>query len=357
MNAEGATVSLENLHAFCVEVLEKNGVSREDANTTAAALVMTDSWGVRTHGCTLLPGYVKRLQAGGLRTDRSPEVIAEGPAWMIVDGGSCLGQVTSTFAMRQAIEKARTSGLCYAGVRNSCHFGAAGYYAWLAAQESMLGIVMANDVPSVAAPGSQRAVTGSNPIAYAIPTGDRDPIFLDIAISTVAGGKVYEAHRTGKPIPPGWLIGPDGLPTTDPDDFPQRTSLTPMAGHKGYGLALLVEVLSAVMTGAAITWQVGNWIFGDASKPTHHGAAFLVFDVASLGSEEAFFQRIGALIDEIHESPTAEGQRIFLPGEKEWERRRKALDQGLPLSQDIVDRLTNLAREMELETDRLFQRG
>ena len=350
----GATVSLESLHAFCVEALEKSGVRRKDAEVTADALVTTDSWGVHTHGCGLLPGYVKRLRAGGLRADASPRVVAEDKAWALVDGGSGLGQVASTFAVHLAVEKARSAGLCYVGVRNNCHYGAAGYYAWLAAQENMLAVAMANDTPSVAAPGSRGAITGSNPFAYAVPAGDRDPILLDIAISTVSGGKVYKAHRMGKPIPDGWLVGPEGLPTTDPEGFPHSKALTPMAGYKGYGLALLIETLSAAVTGAAVTWQVKNWIFDDPSQPTGHGAAFLVFNIASLGPIEDFFQRIGALVDEIHQSPTADGQRILLPGEMEWERRRQALSEGLTLPSDLAASLKNLAEELEIETDGLL---
>jgi ureidoglycolate dehydrogenase (NAD+) len=349
-----AKVSLGGLHAFCVKALEKCGVSESNADITAAALVTTDSWGVHTHGCGLLPKYVKRLRAGGIRADATPAVVAEEGAWALVDGGAGLGQVTSTFAMRLAVEKARSAGLCYVGVRNNCHFGAAGYYAWLASQENMVGIAMANDTPTVAAPGSRKAITGSNPIAYAVPAGDRDPILLDIAISTVSGGKVYKAHRMGNPIPDGWLVGPDGLPTTDPEGFPHNKALTPMAGYKGYGLALLIETLSAAITGAALTWQVKNWIFDDPSQPTHHGAAFLVFNVASFSPLEDFFHRVGALIDEIHQSPTADGQRIFLPGEMEWEKRRRAQSEGLTLPPDIAVGLKGLAEELKIDTQGLL---
>src|SRR6202012_4619504 len=159
------------------------------------------TWGTFTHGSKLLRDYVKRVRAGGLRTDTDPKVVASGPAWSIVDGGSCLGNGTSVFARNDAIDRAKKTGIAYVGVKNSCHFGPAGYYAWLAAKAGLIGIAMANDIPSVAGFGSQGAVTGSNPIAYGVPNGNDDPILLDMASSTVAGGKVQAAHQRGEPIP------------------------------------------------------------------------------------------------------------------------------------------------------------
>src|SRR5688572_21569562 len=194
-------ISPQSLTDFCIRALRKVGVSESDARVTADALVMTDTWGVFTHGTKLLPGYIRRLRGGGLRVDNPPKVSREGPGWVLVDGGSSLGQVTSKFAMEKAIEKARTSGVAYAGVFNSCHFGAAGYYAWLASKEKMIGLSMSNDLPTVAAPGSRNAVLGSNPLAFAIPAGAGDPLMLDISTGAVAGGKIYAAQKLGKPIP------------------------------------------------------------------------------------------------------------------------------------------------------------
>ena len=210
------SVTVEDLRAFCVTALLKVGVGERDARTTADVLVTTDAWGVFTHGVKALGGYIRRIRAGGIRPDARPTITSEGPGWAIVDGGSGLGMVTSVFAMQAAIAKARACGIGYAGVYNSCHFGAAGYYAAMAADEDMIGVAMANDTPSVTAPGASGRVTGSNPLAYAVPTGAGPPILLDMATSTVAGGKVAAAHALGKSIPEGWVIGPDGRPTTDP---------------------------------------------------------------------------------------------------------------------------------------------
>jgi LDH2 family malate/lactate/ureidoglycolate dehydrogenase len=346
----------DQLLELCVEALRKVGVSTGDALTTVESLVTTETWGVHTHGTKLLPGYIKRLKAGGLRVDNPPRIASEGPAWALVDGGSSLGQVTSRFAMETAIKKARASGIGYAGVFNSCHFGAAGYWAWLAAKENMIGLSMANDWPTVAAPGSRKAITGSNPLAFAIPAGKCDPIMLDVSIAAVAGGKIYTAQRLGKSIPDNWIVGPDGLPTTDLSLFPEQAALQPMAGHKGYGLALLIESLAALLTGAAVTWNVGFWIKGDPSLPTHHGAAFLALDVSAMTPDQEFGARVDALIREIHEAPKAEGSdRIYLPGEMEWEKRRNALEEGVPLPEDVVLALKEMVEDLRLDAKDLFQ--
>jgi LDH2 family malate/lactate/ureidoglycolate dehydrogenase len=343
-------VSVDDLRTFCVAALARVGVNEADAGTAADVLVMTDTWGVFTHGVKALHGYVRRLRAGGIRAAGRPAVVAEGPAWVIVDGDSALGMVTSTRAMRLAIQKARACGIGYAGVRNSCHFGAAGYYAALAAEEGLVGLAMANDTPSVTAPGARGRVTGSNPLAYAVPTGTGRPILLDMATSTVAGGKVAAAHALGKAIPAGWVVDADGVPTTDPGAFLRGGALTPVAGHKGYGIALLIETLSGVLTGAAVAGQIVSWTVGDPSLPTGHGAAFIAIDVAAFLPFEAFTERVDALAREIRSAPRAPGSdRVYLPGEMEWERREQALREGIALPEDVMQSVRTLSHELGIE--------
>lgn len=331
-------VSVAALDAFVVAALGAAGVSHAHARLTADALVMADAWGVFTHGTKLLNGYLRRLKGGSIRTDVEPAVLSEGAAWAVVDGRSALGQVTGAFAMGVALQKAKASGIGYAGVRNSNHFGAAGYYASLAAKAGFAGVAVCNDIPSVAAPGSRKAVTGTNPIAYALPAAGRDPVLLDIALSTVAGGKVYAARQAGRQIPGDWLIGSDGNPTSDATLYPDGgAALAPAAGHKGYGLALLVEALSGLLTGAAMTWQVGDWMRGDASVPTGHGAAFLAVDVEAIAPGGEFAKRVTELIDEVHATPPADGvERVLLPGEREWANGRRVATGGISLPADVV---------------------
>jgi ureidoglycolate dehydrogenase (NAD+) len=325
-------------------------MSETDAVASAEVLAMTDAWGIFTHGTKSLGGYLRRLYGGGLNPRSQPTVIADGPAWAIVDGHSGLAMVTSRTAMRAAIAKAKTQGIAYAGVRNSCHFGAAGYYAWLAAKEGLIGIAMANDIPSVTAPGARGAVTGSNPLAYAIPADKHRPIILDMAISTVAGGKVNAAKALGLPIPDNWIVDRDGRPTTDPSQFLGGGALLPMGGHKGYGLALLIESLSGILSGAAITWGIRSWMLADASLPTEHGAAFLAIDPKCIAPEGKFHSVVDALIDEIHAAPKAEGsERIYVPGEREWDNYQRSTSEGITLPADVWESLYLAAKISDLE--------
>jgi LDH2 family malate/lactate/ureidoglycolate dehydrogenase len=339
-----SVISIADLERSVEEMLLSCGLNRTNAGNTSAALVTTDAMGVFTHGTKLLAGYIKKLQGGGYVATAEPRIEREGPGWAIVDSQSSLGQVGGLFAIRLAMQKARQVGIAYVGLRNTGHIGAAGYFATIAAREGFVAMVTGNDIPSVAAPGSRKAVLGSNPLAYGIPVAGGDPILLDIATAAVAGGKVYAAIQRGDPIPPTWLVGPDGLPTSNGRLYPQSTALAPMAGHKGYGFGLWCEILSAILPGGAMTWEVGSWIFDEPSLPSRHNASFVVLDVAAMAGAEAFDRRLRALIDEIHAAPTAEGtDRLLLPGEREWTNYRRALLEGIPLPSDVLEQLRRAA--------------
>jgi ureidoglycolate dehydrogenase (NAD+) len=348
-------VEAERLAAFCVEALTKAGVGEAEAETTAEVLVTTDTWGIFTHGTKNLRGYIRRIRGGGISGKAVPKMAREGPAWAIIDGNSGLGMVTSVFAMRTAITKAKSAGIAYAGVRNSCHFGAAGYYASLALGHDMIGVAMCNDTPTVTVPGARNAVLGSNPLAFAVPAGSEKPILLDMATSTVAGGKVFAAATRGEKIPAHWLVDTNGLPTNDPTLFPEAGTLTPMAGHKGYGLALFIETLSGILSGAAIAQHILSWSFADAALATGHGAAFIAIDINAMMAVSEFKERVDRTIHEIRDAPRAKGvERIYLPGEMEWERREKALADGIELPEDVVSNLRALGRELKIEDRIVF---
>ena len=334
-----------DLEAFVHTALERVGLSPDDAATTAEALTLADTMGVHTHGTKLLAGYIRKLQGGGYRAKGAPKILREGPGWAVVDGDSALGQVGSTFATDLAITKAKTVGIAYVGLKNTGHIGAAGYYAWRAARQGLFGMVVGNDIPSVAAPGSRGAVLGSNPLAWAAPVPDADPILLDMATAAVAGGKVYAARQRGESIPPTWLIGPDGLPTTDGTLYPQQASLAPMAGHKGYGLGLLAELLSGVLPGGAITWQVGSWMFDPPSQPSLHNAGFIVADIPAIADPEEYRQAMTRLTTEIRQTAPATGvARVLLPGDREWSLRANALEDGIRMPADVREKLAEAAQ-------------
>jgi LDH2 family malate/lactate/ureidoglycolate dehydrogenase len=257
--------------------------------------------------------------------------------------------------MEVAIEKAKAEGIGYVGVRNSSHFGAAGYYANMAIGHDMIGVAMSNTDPNMTVPGGRKSVTGNNPLAYAAPAGEEYPIFLDIALSATASTKIFAAKAKGNSVPEGWITNADGLPTTELGDWPNVGSMLPMAGHKGYGLALLVEVLAGVLSGAGVTREVKPWL-GQLAEPTNTGHTFIAIDVGKLMPIAVFKQRMDEMIRNIKNSPKAKGaERIWLPGEMEWERREAALREGILLPEIVLNSLAKLSREVGRDFQDLFQ--
>jgi ureidoglycolate dehydrogenase (NAD+) len=342
-------IGMEVLERFCGEALLKAGASAEHARTTAEVLVTTDSWGTFTHGTKALRAYVRRVRGGGLRVNGQPHVVKEGAGFALVDGDSSIGMVSSVFAMRTAMAKARASGIGFAGLRNNCHYGAAGYYAAMAIPENMIGFSMANDIPTVSAPGAKGAIMGSNPFGFAAPAGKELPVMLDMATSTVAGGKVYAAAALGKLIPDGWIVDMEGRPSRDANLFSKAAALTPLGGYKGFCIAFMIEVIAAVLTGSAISREVRSWTFSDASQPTGHGAAFMAIDISKFIPVEDFKARMDHLIAEIHSAPKAESGELFAPGEIEFRRRAKALKEGIDLPADVVANLRGLAEDLGMK--------
>lgn len=337
-------IKLGSLRKFAVDSLVAAGVSSENAAEAADVLITTDTFGVMTHGTKNLYQYIQKMQAGGLDPHAEPTIDREGPAWAIINGNKALGMISGCKAMKLAIKKAKETGIAYVGVHNSCHFGAAGYYANLAASEGMIGLSMSNADPVIAVPGGRSKAIGTNPFSFAAPLGDGTSLFLDIALSSVAALKVISAKEKGQPIPDTWLVDENGLPTTDADKFPKKASLQPMAAHKGYGLAVLVELLSSVVTGAGMLGEVASWNL-DMSSTNNVGHAFIAIDISQMLPYEQFIARMKKLADELHQSPKAVGcDRIWLPGEMEWEKRKKATASGeLELTDAMVKSLTGLS--------------
>ncbi|MHB0856294.1 MAG: Ldh family oxidoreductase [Anaerolineae bacterium] len=350
-----SVISIDDLTEFSIAAMVRNGLHNEDARTAAQVLVTTDTWGVHTHGTKQLKPLMMNVRDGRINTSAAPELVAEGPGWAMFDSHFAMPMVTSTLAMRTAMRKAAETGIGYAGVRHSTHFGAAGYYASLALEQDMLGLSMCNVDKCMTVPGARGQVMGTNPLAFAIPAGREWPVFLDIATSAVAASKVFAARALGKSIPDTWLVDDDGNPTTDPTIFPESGALLPMSGHKGYGLAILIEVLSAVLTGSAITGEVKSWI-KDIPDPADQGHAFIALNVGAMMPIDAFKARMDWLIGYLHDTPKAEGNdRIYLPGEMEWERRQRALQQGIALPDDVVANLRVVAQDVGLDIDGLFK--
>lgn len=340
-------VPRQQLQDFCIRAMCMCGMDASAARVAVDVLVTTDLWGVFSHGTKSLRQYLKRMREGGLKSNARPHVVSEGPAWAVYDGDDALAMVSCCQAMELAVTKARAVGLGMVTLRNSCHFGAAGYYAMLAARHGMIGLAMSNADPNMCVPGGKGKIIGNNPMAYAIPAEEGRPLILDMALSAVAAGKINIAAEQGKSVPSGWLADEEGSPTTNPALYPAHANLMPMAGHKGYGLAVLVEVLSAILPGAGLLGEVISWNCGRDSVPTGHGAAFIAIDVQAMIPPDQFKSRIESMIRSIRSAPKAAGSdRIYLPGEMEWDRHSRAMVEGIPLPQDVRNSLRGLRDDL-----------
>ncbi len=342
-------ILVNELHKFCFEVLVKAGMQPTAAAATADVLVMTDTWGTFSHGSGALPNYARCLRAGGIDPHATPELVAEGNSWAIVDAHFGMGMPAARLAMETAIRKAHSQTISWVGVRNSSHFGAAGYYANMAVEQKMIGIGMSNADPNMAVPGGRGSAMGNNPLACGIPAGDEYPILLDIALSAVAAGKIIAMKALGQPIPTGWLTDEEGLPAPQIGNWPTTGSMMPMAGHKGYGIALVIEILAAVLTGAAVLDEAKSWILDPATQ-AGLGHAFIAINPTAVLPIDDFRARIDDMIRKIRSFPKATNSaRIYMPGEIEWERRYDALANGIAFPELVLEALCSVGRELHID--------
>jgi LDH2 family malate/lactate/ureidoglycolate dehydrogenase len=335
-------VSLETLEAWTVRVLERAGASSEAAVATAKALVDANRRGVDSHGVVQLYFYLPGLRAGTTRGDAEPSIEVDLPAAALVDGHDGLGPYIAGFAMDLCCTKARSAGAAAVGVRNSSHFGASSVYAEQATRKGCFGLVFTNSDPGMSPLGALGPILGTNPIALAAPNGSRPPVSLDIATSVVAQGKVVLAEREGRTIPAGWAIGPDGAGTTDPAAA-LAGAMLPMGGHKGFGLAVMIDILSACLTGSALSPDISNDPVNPAPQRTGH--LFIAISVDALADSGQYLSSLDRLASVVHSADRAPGTPEFLlPGEKEARQatRRK---EGVPLDDASAALLATLGAE------------
>lgn len=342
----GKKASPDSLEAWCRKSMEKSGLGGEDALRAASVFTAADTWGIHSHGTRQIRGLMRNVKDGRIKARARPAAAVDLGAAAILDGHDAMPTTCAIEGMELAMAKAAANGIGYVGVRNSSHIGALSYYALMAAKRGMIGIAMTNTDPWMTVPGGKGPIMGTNPIAYGIPTGDARPIFLDIATSSVAVTKILALKALGKKLPDKWLVDEEGRPTDDPRDYPEKGALLPMAGHKGYGIALLVETLSSVITGAAMLSAVNCWL-NDIPKPANEGHAFIALDVGALMPQGTFYERLGKMMAEIKAAPKAGGvDRILMPGEMEHERREKAFREGLVLPDTVLVNLAGLAEDV-----------
>lgn len=351
----------ETLRSFCCEVLERLGVLPEDARMTADVLIEADLRGVDSHGIVRLNRYVTGIRQGIIKPRPRPYSLRETPCTVTIDADAGLGQPASCKAMNVAILKARKHGLGSVAVRNSNHFGIAGYYAMMALAEDMIGICTTNSEVLVVPTLARNAFLGTNPIAVAVPSGKERPFVLDMSTSTVTRGKLEVYMRQSKSIPLNWAIDENGLPTSDPTRVLKNIvsrgggGLLPLGGaseecggHKGYGLAMVVEIFSSLLSGALYADRV--YPTSEEGKPLASGIGhfFAAISIDVFRPREEFKRDMDDLIRRLHNAPKAIGaSRIFVHGEKEFEKTMQRETRGISLDKKVVEELALIADQLQ----------
>jgi len=311
-------VSIYELKERMMCVFTRYGVPTDDAAIVVDSLLDAEICGVESHGLMRVPAYADRLRAKLI--DPKPQIRIQGEGAVLkVDGGNGLGQVVAQRAMQECVRWAKSQGCCFAAVSHSNHFGAVSYYTQMAAQKQMLGFACTSAGPTVAPFGGISNMLGTDPFSVAFPVKDAPAFVLDIAISSVAKGKIRLYEQEGKAIPEGWAIDCYGNHTTDPTAA-IAGSLLPIAGHKGYGMALVVEALCALLSGAKLACETESMF--KAGEPAQIGHFLGAIDIAHFLPPEEFEQRAREWFDCLRSSPLQPGvDRILIPGELEAQRR------------------------------------
>lgn len=320
--------TLEELRNEIEGTLTSRGVDGENAALVARSLAWADARGTRSHGVNMLEAYLERIEGGGIAPNAQPTVLSEDDSHVVMDGQNGFGQVAVYALWRKLAEKMSRSAIACGSVRNSNHCGALAFYTEEAAKEGYIALLFANANPTVAPFGGMEAALGTNPMSVAIPHGE-EPVVLDMASSAVAKAKIYRAAALGEKIDPSWALDEEGHPTDDPEKAIHGV-LTPMAGPKGYGIAVAVEALAGVLSGGGVTSQVSS-VHKRTQQGMNAGAFMIVIDPGAFLSSGEFDMRMGRLVDEIKSSKPQPGQQIFMPGEIERETLRRAEKEGIIL--------------------------
>lgn len=337
-------VEADHLKRVAVDILKSLKAADHEAEITAASLVQADARGIDTHGVHLLTLIAQRAKAGMIRIPTELKVITQDGAVALLDGGNGLGQPAVDRAMITAMERARSQGVGVCSVRNTNNIGILSFYTLRVAKEGFVGVVMSNAAPAMSPWGGAEAFFGTNPLSIAVPTTDGSrALVLDMSSTVVARGKIRRAQRLKEPIPEGWALDEEGVPTRDAVRALKGT-LMPIGGAKGYGLALMIDILAGLLSGSSFGPQVKT--FHEPLGPTGVGVLTLVLDVERFMPRAVFDNLMQGYLQAITSSRKAKGvSRIYLPGEIEGEKERESLVKGIELNQGTADKLNELLEE------------
>lgn len=339
----------EELASVMRQLFEAGGVGAADAAEATGALLMADLRGIESHGVARLPGYVRRLRGGMIDPEATLDVLRETPSTIAFDANNGLGLISGRRAMERCIAKAEETGICMATVRKSNHFGIAGTYALMAAQHGLGGMAMTNSSAIVVPMFSREPMLGTNPLAFAVPTGGL-PFCLDMSTSTVAFGKIEMARRAGIPIPAGWGLDAEGRSTTDPHAVQGLTPLggsREMSGHKGYSLGLMVEIFCSHLASNAWSHEIGASYVSDA--PTSGtGHAFVAWRIDAFRDLDEFKADIDAMLARLRANKVSDdypGEQVLIPGDPESDAEVYNREHGIPVRRTVLRQMSDVAAE------------
>lgn len=329
------------LQAFCEKLLVASGVDPWCARSVAEMLLDAEMTGVSTHGVTRLAIYMERMERGLVAKGNQIEILQEGPSSLVIDANNTLGAPSARFAMEKCVEKAAQTGCCFATVRNSNHFGTAAHYTKMAARQGMIGFACTNLTGKIAPYGGAEAFMGTNPFSVAVPSED-DIIVLDMTPSVVALGKLILAQKLGESIPLGWALDREGNPTTDPAEG-RKGSLLPIGGPKGSGMAIMVEVLSGILSGSGYASQLHDLYAFDAPQGVGHFMGAV--DISHFIDLGEFKRMLSDMVGEIKGLKRADGfDEILMPGERGMKCAKKSIAEGVHVPEKVLEELRELGR-------------
>ncbi len=344
-----ATLSQSALHTFCCDILQSVGVPADDAALVARSLTEADARGLSSHGIVrLLPVYVQRLQAGTTRAQPNIQVVRRKGVTHVLDGDAGLGQVVGHAAMKLAVETADELSCAVVAVRHSSHFGIGALFVEQAVSQGLIGIALTNAPANMPPHGGRQRFFGTNPLAIGIPCGAERPVVLDMSTSVVARGKIVMLQKLGLPVPAGWAIDPDGHPTEDAAAALAGCVL-PMSAHKGSGLAFMIDVLAGVLSGAASGPDIVD-LYDTGARPQNVGHFFMALSVEAFMPLATFGERMDQLVREVRAQPRqAAVERIYVPGEWEYELAERSKMQGITVAAPGVRELDALAHRLGVQ--------
>ncbi len=321
----------EELKDTVAAICRAGGIPSADADMIADVLVTTDMRGIHSHGVVRLARYLDCIRAGGIKPAVEPATLNESGNSLMVSANGGLGIPASVKTMTRLLEKAEKNAIAMATINHSDHYGAAGFYAMMAADRGFVGFSMSNTCPLVAPTGGCAAAIGNNPFAYAAPGETHRAVLFDVCMSKVAAGKLVIAAEAGKKIPSDWILTKEGKPTDDPNEIWHDAVMLPFAEHKGYGFATMVEVMTGVMAMSGMMGGVHSWNT-QPGRDADTGHCFMVINPGFFGGVPEFRKRIDAMIDELKRCPTIDGvSEVLYPGELEWRREESARRDGIAL--------------------------